>query len=80
MIDDLEPGAVLPAGILEVVDGREIHEDVEGEARLVPAEAEHVREGPAVHDRSGVAEVLVGLHDGGTEAAGEAREDRSTRH
>src|SRR5262249_34245108 len=41
MVDDLEARAVLAAGELQIVDGRQVHEDVEGQGRVVAAGRQH---------------------------------------
>jgi hypothetical protein len=80
VVDHLEPRPVLAARVLQVVHGREVHEDVEAERGLVAARAQDVLEDAAVHHDRGIPPVLVGLDDGGAEPAREVMEDRSARH
>src|SRR6266540_6015619 len=61
MIDDLEARPVLAPGELEIVDRRDVHEKVEREFRVIPAEGESVEDGLAGHHRRVIAAEVVGL-------------------
>ena len=80
MIDDLEARSVLAAREAKVVDGGDVHQHVEPEIRVVPADAEGVGDGLAGQHRGVVAPLGVGMQDTGAEALAEPGEDRISVH
>ena len=80
MVHDLEARPVLAAGILEVVDGRQVHEHVESEVRLVSAEPERVDDALGSNHGGVVPVLLVGVKHPRTEAPAQPREDGRSVH
>jgi hypothetical protein len=76
MVDDFEARAVLAAGELRIVDGRQVHEDVEGQGRVVAAVRQHGEKCVARDDGREIAATFVGFDDSVAEPALELREDR----
>ena len=75
VIDDVEARAVLAPGRLEVVDGGRVHQHVEAERGVVPAEASAsiTRRG---HDGRVVAPKIVGLQHASAQPLGYPRKNR----
>src|SRR5262249_57860482 len=80
VVDNLEAGAILTAGVLLVIDGREVHEDVEAEVGVFPTQPQGGRQRGTL-DHGGVIAVLrVGVEGRGAEARAPPLEHRPALH
>src|SRR5213593_236003 len=80
MIDDLEARPVLAPGELEIVDRRDVHEEVEREFGVIPAEGESVEDGLGGHHRRVIAAEVVGLQHTAAETGAQPRKNRLSVH
>ncbi len=80
VVDDLEARAVLAAGEPQVVHRGHVHEQVEAEGRVVPAEGERGQQAFAGHHRGVVPAVLVRGQDAVAQALAQPGQDGGTVH
>src|SRR4029077_1490803 len=80
MIDDLEPRPVLTARKLEIVDGRDVDQQVEFERGIVTAEGQEIEERLAAHHGGVVSAEVVRLQHTGAGSLAQPRKNRLSVH